>query len=97
MNTSPGLSEHPDGGEGWQDTMPGTCRMPDSCLTKKMFDSDPQHKAQGSTANSMARPGEARPVGNRRGRQRERERERERERKRERERERERVKKRACN
>ena len=42
-------------------------RMPDSCPTKKVFDSDPRirHEAQGSTTISMAGSGEARSDGDR--------------------------------
>ena len=36
-------TEHPDSGESWQDTMAGhVMSLPNSCPTKKVFDSDPQ-------------------------------------------------------
>ena len=61
-------TEHPDGGEGWQDTMAGACHedtglMPHQEGVRQR--SPVRNKAQGSTANSMAGSGEAKPVGNR--------------------------------
>ena len=61
-------TEHPDGSEGWQATMAGACHedaglMPHQEGVRQW--SPVWHKAHGSTANSMAGWGKARPVGDR--------------------------------
>ena len=62
------ITEHPDGGEGWQDTMAGACYddvglMPHQEGARQR--SLVRHKTQGSTANLMAGSGVVRPVGDR--------------------------------